>query len=72
MPVHPLVLLHSSLPLFTAQLLLKPAPDALPIGHPCVLRHVVSKVAEPLTEGKHAHALALSRPREQGVEPRAE
>src|SRR6266567_1734638 len=72
MPVHPLVLLHSSLPLFTAQLVLKPAPHALPIGHPCFLRHVVSKVAEPLTECKHAQALALARPREQGVELRAE
>ena len=51
---------------------LKPAPDALPIGHPCVLRHVIRKVAEPLTEGKHAQALALSHPREQGVAPRAE
>jgi hypothetical protein len=38
---------------FTAQLVLAPAPDALAIGHPCFLRHVVSKVAEPLPERKH-------------------
>src|SRR5712691_8447467 len=31
-------------------LLLEPAPDALPVGYPCSLRHVVGKVAEPLTE----------------------
>src|SRR5215471_6204033 len=33
---------------------------------------MVRKVAEPLTERNHAQALALSRSREQGVEPRAE
>jgi len=51
---------------------LEPAPDALPIGHSCFVRHVVSTVAEPLTERKYAQALALARPGEQGVELRAE
>ena len=49
-------------------LLLKPAPYALPIGHPCSVRHVVGKVAEPLTQRKHPQALALARPVQQGVE----
>src|SRR5712692_4976448 len=53
-------------------LVLEPAPDTLPIGHPRFLSHVVSKMAEPLTERKHSQALALSRPVEQGVELRAE
>jgi hypothetical protein len=34
-------------------LLLEPAPDALPVGHPCAVRHVVGKVALPLAERKH-------------------
>src|SRR5438552_19115466 len=51
---------------------LEPAPDALPIGHPGFMRHMVSKVAELLTERKYAQALALARPGEQGVELRAE
>ena len=72
MPVHPLVLLHSSLPLFTAQLLPKPAPDALAVGGPRRGGDVIDKVAAPLTERDHAQALPLAHPVEQGVELRPE
>src|SRR5215831_10948261 len=60
MPVHPLVLLHSSLPLRTAQLGLKPAAHALAIGWPRGGGDVVHKVAEPLPQRHHAQALALA------------
>jgi hypothetical protein len=53
-------------------LLLEPAPDALPIGHPSFLSHVVCKVAEPLAQRNHAQALALSYSVEEGVELRTE
>jgi hypothetical protein len=53
-------------------LVLAPPPDTLPMGHPRFLSHVVSKMAEPLTERKHAQALALARPVAQGVALRAE
>src|SRR6266853_4220056 len=43
-------------------LLLKPAPYALPIGHPCAVSHVIGKVAEPLPQRKHPQALALACP----------
>ena len=49
-------------------LVLDPAPDALPVGHPCSLRHVDGEVAEPLPQGKHPQALPLARPVQQGVE----
>ena len=68
MPVHPLVLLHSSLPLFTAQLLLKPAPHPRAVGRPRRGGDVIGKVAEPLSQGKHPQGLALTRPVEQRVE----
>src|SRR5258705_30929 len=44
---------------FTAQLVLEPASDALPIGHPGFLRDVIGKVAEPLSRRKDPQALAL-------------
>src|SRR5262249_47408826 len=47
---------------------LKPAPYALPVGHPCAVSHVVGKMAEPLTQGKHPQALALARPVQQRME----
>jgi len=53
MPVHPLVLLHSSLPLFTAQLVLEPAPGALPVGLPCGVGDMVGTVASPLAQRTH-------------------
>jgi hypothetical protein len=49
-------------------LLLEPASDTCAIGHPSFLSHVVRTVAEPLPQGNHAPALALSSPGEQGVE----
>jgi hypothetical protein len=39
---------------------LEPAPDTLPIGVPCAVRHVVDKVTEPLPQGKHPQAFALA------------
>ena len=45
----------------TRLLVLEPPPDTLPIDHPCFLSHVVSKMAEPLTERKHAQALGFCR-----------
>ena len=49
-------------------LLLDPRPDARPVGRSCSVSHVIGKVAEPLTQGKHPQALALSCPVQQGVE----
>src|SRR5215471_17922083 len=43
-------------------LVLEPASYALPVGHSCSVRHVVGKVAEPLTQRKHPQALTLSCP----------
>jgi len=68
MPVHPLVLLHSSLPLFTAQLGLEPAAHALAVGRPRCVGDVVGKVAQPLAQRKHPQVLALPCPVQQGVE----
>ena len=68
MPVHPLVLLHSSLPLFTAQLLLPPAPHPFAIGRSRRGGDVVGKAPQPLAQGKHPHALALACAVEQGVD----
>src|SRR5215831_1620648 len=53
-------------------LLLEPALDAFPVGGASRCRDVVDKTAQPLAQGKHAQALALSRPVEQGVELGAE
>jgi hypothetical protein len=53
-------------------LLLKPTPDALPVGSPSRRRNVVDKVAQPLAQRKHAQALALARPVKQAVELRAQ
>jgi hypothetical protein len=52
-------------------LVLEPVPDALPVGHPCSVRHVVGNVAEPLTQCEHAPALALPRPVQPGMNLRA-
>ena len=41
---------------------LEPAPDTLPVGVSCAVRHVIGKVAEPLTQRKHPQALTLSCP----------
>jgi len=49
-------------------LVLEPVPYALPVGPPCAVSHMVSKVAEPLTQCKYAQALALLCPVQQGVE----
>jgi len=49
-------------------LLLEPTPNALAVGRPSRVGDVVRKVAEPLTQGKHAQALPLARPVPQGVE----
>jgi hypothetical protein len=49
-------------------LVLEPASDALSVGHPCAVRHVIGNVAEPLTQRKYPQALPLARPVEQGVE----
>jgi hypothetical protein len=38
----------------TRLLVLKPAPDARPVGHPCAVSHMVGKMAEPLTQGLHS------------------
>jgi hypothetical protein len=46
---------------------LAPAPDALPIGHPRLLHHTVGTVAEPVTQRKHAQAIALACSVPQGV-----
>ena len=43
-------------------LVLKPAPDALPIGCPRRVGDVIGKVTEPLPQCKHPQALALARP----------
>src|SRR5437867_2324772 len=51
---------------------LEPAPDALPVGHPCYGGNVVGKVPESLTQGKHPQALALACPVPQGVKLRAQ
>jgi hypothetical protein len=51
-------------------LVLKPAPYALPVGHPCTASHMVGNMAEPWTQGKHAHARTLARPVQQRVELR--
>jgi len=51
-------------------LVLEPASYALAVGHPCAVCHVIGKVAEPLTQGKHPQALALLRPVQQRVELR--
>ena len=53
-------------------LLLEPALDACPVGGSSRCRDVVDKTAQPLTQGKHTQALALSRPVEQGVDLGAE
>ncbi len=53
-------------------LLLEPAPDACPVGGPSRRSDVANKTAQPLAQGKHAQALALARPVEQGVELRAQ
>src|SRR6266436_4971515 len=53
-------------------LVLEPSPSALPVGHPYRGGDVVSTVAEPLTQRKHAQALALARPVPQGVQLRAQ
>jgi hypothetical protein len=53
-------------------LLLEPAPDAFPVGGSSRCRDVVDKTAQPLAQCKHAQALALARPVEQGVELRAQ
>ena len=42
-----------------------------PVGVPCAVRHVVNKVAEPLSQGKHAQAFALACSIQQGVELRS-
>src|SRR2546427_3182912 len=71
MPVHPLVLLHSSLPLFTAQLLLEPVAYALAVLRSHSGRDVVSKAAQSLPQRHHPQACALTTPVQQGVELRA-
>ena len=53
-------------------LVLKPASHAFAIGGPSGGGDMVPKVAEPLSQRKHAQALALARPVPQGVELRAE
>jgi len=52
-------------------LLLDPAPDALPGGHPCAGRHVVGTVASPLAERHHPSALPQWCAVQPGVELRA-
>ena len=68
MPVHPTVLLHSSLPLFTAQLILEPLANVLTVLLSHRGRDVIDKVAEPLAQCHYPQAFTLSAPVEQGVE----
>jgi len=53
-------------------LVLKPGPDALPVGHPCAVSHMVGNVAEPLPQRKHPQSLPLARPVQQRVELRTQ
>ena len=49
-------------------LVLKPAPHSLAVRRPGRGRDVIGKAPQPLTQRKHAQALALACPVEQGVE----
>jgi hypothetical protein len=49
-------------------LVLKPAPHSRAIGCPHRAGDVIGKVTQPLAERKHAQALALARPVQEGVE----
>jgi len=53
-------------------LLLEPAPYALAVGRPRRGRNVVGKTTQLLAQRKHAQALPLTRPGEQGVKLRAQ
>ncbi len=72
MPVHPLVLLHSSLPLFTAQLLPEPVANALAMLSSHRGRDVIGTTAESLAQCHHPQIFALSTPVQQGVKLRAQ
>ena len=48
-------------------LVLHPTPDTFPVGDPCAVGHVVNKVAEPLSQRKHAQTFALACSLQQGV-----
>jgi hypothetical protein len=53
-------------------LVLEPAPHPLAIGLPCHSGDIIGNVVEPLTQRKHAQALALARPGQHGVQRRAQ
>ena len=60
MPVHPQVLLHSFLPLFTAQLVLKPASYPLAMLSPSRGGDMIGKVANRWPSAHHPQAFTLA------------